>query len=209
MIRQPDVLIPRCHGLPPGAPCPVPEDCDCDKLGVAMKHYSGSFFWPVVVILATIGFLILGLLWFAYDAFGADVDQTPCLTKEQARIKYPGAWLYWHTANRCWDNRKGGGATYTVSRAATWGKQNSLKLAKPNLDANGNVMHHSGRAIILDPPAGPNIFYPSLIAGGGTVDQMLTPEAMNTWPLIADFDVEPPQFIPWQKRVAAIFDVKP
>ena len=159
--------------------------------------------------MTTIGFLILGLLWFAYDAFGADVEQQPCLTKEQARAKYHGAWLFWHTANRCWDNRKGGGTTYTVSRAATWGKQNSLKLPKPNLDASANIVRHSGRSIILDSPTGPHIFYPDLMAGGGTANSMLTPESMQMWPLIADFDIDPPQFIPWQKRVAASFDAKP
>jgi hypothetical protein len=63
----------------------------------------------------------------------------------------------------------------------------------------------------VDPPQqkGPTVFYPALMAGGGTVDEMLTPEAMGTWPLIADFDAEPPQFIPWQKRVASFFDAKP
>ena len=42
----------------------------------------------------------------------ADNDR-PCLTKEQARAKWPKDWLYWHTANRCWDNQKVG----SVNRA--------------------------------------------------------------------------------------------
>lgn len=140
-------------------------------------------------------------------ALGADNDP-PCLTKEQARAKYPGQWLYWRGERRCWYGQSTG---RTTSRAATWGKQNSLKLPKPNLDASANIVRHSGRPIIVDPPQpqGPTVFYPTLMAGGGTVNEMLTPEGMGTWPLIADFDTEPPQFIPWQKRVASFFDAKP
>lgn len=35
---------------------------------------------------------------------GSADNDTPCLTREQAKAKYPGQWLYWHTVSRCWDN---------------------------------------------------------------------------------------------------------
>lgn len=180
---------------------------------MSLRQYSGSFLWPVIIIAASTVLSIAIILWLLFGAVNAKAadSDVPCLTKEQAKAKWPGAWLYWHTANRCWDNRKGGGAAYTtgtISRTATWGKQNSLKLPKPNLDASANIVRHSGRPVIVDPPQqkGPTVFYPALMAGGGTVDEMLTPEAMGTWPLIADFDAEPPQFIPWQKRVASTLE---
>jgi hypothetical protein len=142
-------------------------------------------------------------------AQSADVDES-CLTREQARAKYPGQYLFWKTARHCWYPKGGRVAAAVVSKPATWGKQNSLKLAKPNPDPNGNVTHHSGKPLVVDPPSpGPNIFYPTLMVGGGTANEMLTPEAMGTWPLIADFDADPPKFIPWQERIAAVFDAKP
>ena len=181
---------------------------------MSLRQYSGSFLWPIIFVVGFSFLIVFMILWLVFAAVAAD-NNPPCLTKEQARARYPGAWLYWHSANRCWDNRKGGGVTYTVSRAATWGKQNSLKLAKPNPDSNGNTIHHSGRPIITElsraaagatvsPPL-PAIAYPTLMTGGGTTNDMLQPDRMNTWPLIMDFDVEPPQFIPWQKRIAAAF----
>ena len=91
-----------------------------------------------------------------------------------------------------------------VSRPATWGKQNSLQLGKPPRDANSNVAHHSGRPLIIEPPAqpkGPSIFYPSMMAGGGTGEEMLNPESVTRWPLLMDADAEPPQFIPWNQRI--------
>jgi hypothetical protein len=177
---------------------------------MSLRQYSGSFLWPVVAIIVFSAACIAIIFWLLFGAVNAtagDIDQ-PCLTKDQARAKWPTSYLYWHTANRCWDNRKGGGATYTVSRAATWGKQNSLKLPKPNLDASANVVRHSGRPIIVDPPQprGPNIFYPAVMVGTGTSDSMLTPYTMQTWPVIVDFDVEPPLFIPWNERISTVFE---
>lgn len=29
-----------------------------------------------------------------------------CMTHREAREKYRGDWLYWHTSKHCWDNRK-------------------------------------------------------------------------------------------------------
>lgn len=32
-------------------------------------------------------------------------NATPsCMTQDEARVKYPRAHLFWHTAKRCWDN---------------------------------------------------------------------------------------------------------
>lgn len=168
-----------------------------------LRQYSGSFFWPVIFVLGFAFLTVFMILWLVFAAAAADTNP-PCLTKEQARAKWPKEYIYWHGANRCWDNISVR-AAHMASRPATWGKQNSLKLAKPNPDSNGNVIHHSGRPIDLPQPQGPSIAYPTLMTGGGSTDDMLTPGSMTSWPLIMDFDVEPPQFIPWQKRIAAAF----
>ena len=43
------------------------------------------------------------------------------------------------------------------------------------------------------PRPAPTVAYPDLMPGGGTVVAMLQPEAMTRWPLVADFDVDPPR----------------
>lgn len=150
-----------------------------------MRNYSGSFVTPIVVILLTAVIVVALGVW---AVLGADVG---CLTKDQARAKWPGAWLYWHGSSRCWDNQRGGRQVYSSNR-------NPLQLGKPPIDANGGRVGHSGRPIVLEPR--PNISYPALIVGGGTSGDMLTPHAMSTWMAIADFDTDPPAFIPWQQR---------
>ena len=36
----------------------------------------------------------------------------PCLTKEEARKRWPNERLYWHTERHCWDQIKGTSRTY-------------------------------------------------------------------------------------------------
>lgn len=171
------------------------------------RHYRGSLMWPVLGILIFTTLFIALILWLLFGAVNAragDIDH-PCLTKAQAQAKWPGAWLYWHGINKCWDNVNTRGRTYAkpvTQRVATWGKSNSLKLAKPEPDANGNVKHHSGRPVITDPPAGPTVAYPALMPGAGTTRDMMRPDNMKGWPLIVDFDEDPPKFIPWDQRVS-------
>lgn len=169
-----------------------------------LRQYSGSFFWPVIFVIGFSFLTVFMILWLVFAAAAAD-NNPPCLTKEQARAKWPKDYIYWHGANRCWDNISVKRAHAVASRSAVWGRENSLKLAKPNLDSSGNIVRHSGRPIFVDPPLGPSVAYPTLMAGGGTTDNMLQAGPMTSWPLIMDFDVEPPQFIPWQKRIAAAF----
>jgi hypothetical protein len=172
---------------------------------MSFQKYTGGFLWPVGVVIIVSLTVIIIVMWivFANAAQAGDIDR-PCLTKAQAQAKWPGQWMYWHGLNKCWDNvsTRGRYAQRETQRVATWGKQNSLKLAKPNPDPNGNVTHHSGRPLIVDPPAGPTVAYPSLMPGAGTTPDMMRPDNMKGWPLIVDFDVDPPKFIPWDQRVS-------
>jgi len=170
---------------------------------MSLRHYNGGFVWPVAIIIAISIVIICAVIWLVFGSVSARAadNDPPCLTKAQAQAKYPGQWLYWRTERHCW-YPKGGRAVAAVSRPATWGKQNSLKLPKPNPDPSGNVAHHSGRPIIPVEQAGPTVFYPTLMTGPGTINDMLYPEQMTTWPPVVDFDADPPQFIPWQQRIA-------
>ena len=153
--------------------------------------------WCLIFIALAI-MTIVGV-WLAIDlAFGADVDKR-CLTHEQAKAAYPGQYLYWRTGQHCWYP----GPKHYDSRAATYGKQNSLKLARPPGDANGSVSHHSGAAVDpADNKPGPSVIYPSLMQGAGTTIEMLRPDAMTNWPPVYDIDEPPPAFIPWTQRIS-------
>ena len=152
-----------------------------------LGRYRGSFTSLIIFVSVFLLAVVCIIVWLmlANAAEAGDIDR-PCLTKSQAQAKWPGAWLYWHGLHKCWDNvsTRGRYAQRETQRVATWGKQNSLKLAKPNPDPNGNVTHHSGRPLIVDPPAGPTVAYPSLMPGAGTTPDMMRSDSMKGWPLI-------------------------
>jgi hypothetical protein len=135
--------------------------------------------WLLIIIITALALASFIGAYLAIEfAFGADVDGG-CLTKAQAASRYPRQWLYWHSPSHCWDNRPG---------------------HRHSPDANGSLPQPIKRP--LQAPEGPTIAYPSLMGGGGTDDSMMRPETMTLWPLIADFDEDPPAFIPWQQRIA-------
>jgi hypothetical protein len=145
---------------------------------VNLRHYDGSLTRAGIII----GLIVFGLLFVAIwamveVAFGADVD---CMTKEQARAKYPKQVIYWHTAKRCWNN--------SPVRAV-----HARTAPPPPTDVSGNATtgHVQKR---------PSVYYPTLMGGGGTSNDMLYPDTMQYWPLVTDFDEERPLFIPWQRR---------
>lgn len=144
-----------------------------------MRNYSGSFIVPVVISALIALVTIILMIWGIRGAIGADVD---CLSKSQARAKYPKQWIYWHGVNQCWDN-------VPVRKART--------PPPPSLVAKGHA------TTVPDQLPRPTVFYPALMGGGGTSNEMLTPHPINEWPLITDFDKDPPAFIPWQ-RVSAL-----
>ena len=163
-----------CAGQPPGAPCPThalgtwPEDCACYRESLGYNRMQAITITLILIVIVTVAVVL------AEKAFGAD-NLPPCLTQAQAKAKWPGRWLYWHTARHCWDN-----------------------VNKTNKQYRPPVNH-----AIQDEPPGPMVSYPALMGGGGTADEMLRPEAMTQWPLIADFDENEPRFEPWTKRISS------
>lgn len=67
------------------------------------QQYNYEFVWAVLLSALFALVTIFMIFWMAFTAYAAD-NNVPCYTKEQARAKWPKAVLYWHTANRCWDN---------------------------------------------------------------------------------------------------------
>jgi len=175
---------------------------------MGLRNYSGSFITPVAITILFAVAVICLMLWGIYGAAGAD-SIAPCLTKEQARAKWPKEWLYWHTSHHCWDNVRGNANTANTAD----GSVKIIRAPKPNrtakgsredieradLDANGNAVRHSNRTVKLI--KGPSIFFPDLMSGPGVDDMMMRADSMSQWPVLMDVDA-PPQFIPWQQRVS-------
>jgi hypothetical protein len=171
---------------------------------MSLKSYDGGFTVPVVtsLLLAIAAVCLIGWLLFG-TAFGAD-NVAPCLTKEQARAKWPKDWIFWHGLNHCWDNVRGRAKTANMPT----GEVKIIVAPKPNrarkasrsdaFDANGNAADPSGKPVEIK---GPSTYFPDLMPGRGTDDALMRPDPMTWWPVLIDID-NPPQFIPWQRRVS-------
>lgn len=91
----------------------------------------------VASLIASIGIIIIALIIFSSPAPGSPY----CMTKEEARAKWPKEHLYWHTENRCWDATRG----WTASRRAlaqVKGPTSPAPVVRRYmypLDANGNI----------------------------------------------------------------------
>jgi hypothetical protein len=83
------------------------------------------------------------------------------------------------------------------------GRPNPLRLSRPLRDANGNLLHHSGRPIEVS--ASPVIIYPTLIPGPRIDASLLLPASMKSGPILIDTDVMQ-VFIPWEFRVTGMFE---
>jgi hypothetical protein len=82
------------------------------------------------------------------------------------------------------------------------GRPNPLRLSRPLRDANGNLLHHSGRPVEVS--ASPVLIYPTLIPGPRIDASLLLPASMRSGPILIDIDVMQ-MFIPWEFRVAGVF----
>jgi hypothetical protein len=168
----------------------------------------------LAVIAVTIAIAFAVSLFAVWKTSAADANP-PCLSKEQARAKWPKEWLYWHTAHHCWDATRGrantaakADGTVQIIRAPQPNRARKADredmAARPGFDTNDNMVRPppgsgSDRTIKVE---NPSIYFPDLMPGGGTVVAMLQPEAMTRSPLVADFDADPPQFEPWRQRIS-------
>jgi hypothetical protein len=94
-----------------------------------------------------------------------------CLTKAEARAAYPNKYLYWHTANRCWDATPG---RHRVSVAVAHSPAPSLKT---------------------------NVIFPTMVVVSSAINSdMFTVRQMNEWPILYDIDEatsEPKDYCCW------------
>ena len=60
--------VPRCRGLKPGMPCPVPDDCDCKRMDAEMDAAywhtrDPASLYIVAMILAAAVAIVVAAVW--------------------------------------------------------------------------------------------------------------------------------------------------
>jgi hypothetical protein len=137
--------------------------------------------WPLV---AALGLALATLLLVGLAALGADVNPD-CLTKAQAKAKWPKAWLYWHTADHCWDNRPGRRHGLHRQHGTKAMAQDDVKRKK------------SDRLKFVSPDD-----YNELDAATDK-DAFFRAEPLQLWPPIIQRQPHA-RFIPWEERIGTL-----
>jgi hypothetical protein len=129
-----------------------------------------SLAWTLFTLLLA----AIALVAMVYVVMAA--DNTPpeqCLTREQAKEKYPGMWLYWRTEKRCW---------YGAHYAKPVRTHKSTKLVPtPVYDDAGNNVRTRGDADI------------DIIQYRNEAERRLR---TCCWP-----PLPAPTFVPWDERI--------
>jgi hypothetical protein len=121
-------------------------------------------------------------------AFAADIDPG-CLTRAQAKAKWPKAWLYWHTQHHCWDNRAG--------------RRHAPHMRDPVFGRN-YAMDTSKKQDRLQPPKVVQSDEYNEIDAQADRDPFFRNEPLSMWPpiIVTRPQLSPPRFIPWEERIS-------
>jgi hypothetical protein len=116
-------------------------------------------------------------------------DEKPavvCMTKQQARAKYPKDWLYWHGSNRCWDNIPGRSHRARKPAPTSEPKQASNPKTVSVADASGNTVARRQARI--------EVFYPAVVVEQQAIanDLYTVAKPITEWPLMMDLDAAGP-----------------
>lgn len=120
-------------------------------------------------------------------------EEAVCMTRAQARAKYPKDWLYWHGKNHCWDNRAPARRIIERTRAqrpepkAASVSSHHVKATQQMLaDASGNTAARRTAKI--------EIYYPALMREQAAVaaDLYAVQRPITEWPLMLDLDAAGP-----------------
>ena len=118
------------------------------------------------------------LLVIPFALIASDVQASPeCMTKQEARAKWPAKPIYLHGSSRCWNDRP----------------LSSPHSTTPPANASGSAT----KALALAPPARPKatkteIFFPSVVVKNSASTDFFTGAPMTGWPVLIDVDSEAP-----------------
>ena len=117
-------------------------------------------------------------LVIAFSLIAPDVQASPeCMTKQEARAKWPTKPIYWHGSNRCWNDQP----------------LSSRSTAPP-----ANTSDSVNKALALDLSAPrpkatkTEVFYPSIIVNNSVSTDLFIGVPLTGWPLLIDIDGQAP-----------------
>jgi len=149
--------------------------------------------------------LLLAALVVIGMAFSTGAAAISCLSKSEAKHKWPDSHLYWHGENRCWDNRRHVDAALYDSARRQLDKRPTVKSESDRIGPNRTEMTNITIAPDepVPPPKRPTIIYPEVIKAYAS-SYWLRPQLIHTWPRLIDTDVNA-KFGPWLNRVSGAF----
>ena len=119
------------------------------------------------------------LLVIAFSLIAPDVQASPeCMTKQEARAKWPTKPIYWHGSNRCWNDQQLSSRRSTAPPANTSDSVNkalALDLSAPRPKATRT-----------------EVFYPSIIVNNSVSTDLFIGVPLTGWPLLIDIDGQAP-----------------
>src|SRR5215510_12896564 len=118
-------------------------------------------------------------LVIALALIAPDVQASPeCMTKQEARAKWPAKPIYLHGSSRCWNDQP-----LSSSRSTT---------------PAANTSDSATKALALDSSASrakatkTEIFFPSVVVKNTTSTDLFSGAPMTSWPVLIDVDGQAP-----------------
>jgi hypothetical protein len=118
-------------------------------------------------------------LVIAFLLIAPAVQASPeCMTKQEARAKWPAKPIYWHGSSRCWDDQP------LTSHLST----------TPPAKTSDSV--NKGRALELSAPrpkaSKTEVLFPSIIVNNSVSTDLFNSAPMTGWPVLIDIDGQAP-----------------
>jgi hypothetical protein len=118
-------------------------------------------------------------LVIAFSLIALDVQASPeCMTKQEARAKWPSKPIYWHGSSRCWNDQPLSSRRSTTPSAHTSDsvkKALAFDLSAPRPKATKT-----------------EVFYPSIIVSNSVNTDLFIGAPLTGWPVLIDIDGQAP-----------------
>ena len=119
------------------------------------------------------------LLVIAFSLIAPAVQASPeCMTKQEARAKWPTKPIYWHGSSRCWNDQplsRRPSTTPTAKTSDSANKARALDLSAPQPKATKT-----------------EVIFPSIIVNNSVSTDLFIGAPMTSWPVLIDIDGQAP-----------------
>ena len=118
-------------------------------------------------------------LVIAFSLIALDVQASPeCMTKQEARAKWPTKPIYWHGSSRCWNDQP------LSSRRSTTPSANTSDSVKKALAFDLSAPRPKATKT--------EVFYPSIIVNNSVSTDLFIGVPLTGWPVLIDIDGQAP-----------------